>query len=153
MKWMIFFLLLSFQANGESNCQQFLSDCEYYSCIEESKRCGKRGYPLGFGKKYCNRFAGLSHQLSDQGKRWMETVRNCLIEKLETVSPEATCRKFKREAISQHVPCYVESGYCELSKKDKKIVLKTIRKSLWRPTLFVAGIRVIRLCKRSVKGH
>ena len=150
---MIFFLLFSLQAYGDSGCQEFLGDCEYYSCIEGQKRCGKRGYPLGFGKKYCSRFGNLSEQLSEEGQLWMETVRNCLIEKLETVSLEATCREFKREAISQHVPCYVNSGYCELSKKDKKIVLKTIRKSLWRPTLFVAGIRVIHLCKRSVKDQ
>ena len=35
-----------------SSCDHLADDCEYYSCIETEKQCGKRGYPIGFGKKY-----------------------------------------------------------------------------------------------------
>lgn len=145
---LLILLFMSFNALADdSNCQQYLDDCEYYSCIEAEKQCGRRGYPIGFGRKYCLRFEERQSNFSDEGRAWMERVRSCLIRGMEEAPEALSCRKFKRAAVKQHVPCYVESGYCELSKKDKKAVIKMIRWSLWRPSLAFAGIRVLKACK------
>ncbi len=148
MRALIFIcLLFSTLVHAQSECQQYLDDCEYYSCIEAQKQCGNRGYPIGFGRKYCLRFDERQARLSPEGQEWMMRVRSCLITGMEESSDELTCRQFKRTAVKLHVPCYVQSGYCQLSKKDKKAVIKMIRWSLWRPSLLSAGIRVLRSCQ------
>jgi hypothetical protein len=151
MKPYIFFILSTFiwsPVYSQTECQQFSSDCEYYSCVEATKHCGKRGYLMGFGDKYCRKFSKKEEKLSREGKTWMIAVRTCLIHRLENVSTGLTCKQYKREAIDQHVPCYTKSGYCDLSKKDKKTIIKIIRGSLWKPSLFSAGLSVLRHCKR-----
>ncbi|TNF00345.1 MAG: hypothetical protein EP326_06595 [Deltaproteobacteria bacterium] len=145
----LFFICLFFSTmvQAGSDCQQYLDDCEYYSCIEVQKQCGEDGYPIGFGRKYCMRFEERRANLSPEGQEWMKRVRSCLIAGMEESSDELTCREFKSSAVKLHVPCYVDSGYCQLSKKDKKAVIKMIRWSMWRPSLLSAGIQVLRSCK------
>jgi hypothetical protein len=148
MRALIFIcLLFSTLASAHSDCQQYLDDCEYYSCLEVEKQCGRRGYLIGFGRKFCMRFDKRQGNFSDEGKAWMERVRSCLIRGMEEAPQSLSCRTFKRAAVKLHVPCYVESGYCELSKRDKKAVIKMIRWNLWRPSLLNAGIRVLKACK------
>lgn len=37
-------------------------DCDFYSeCMEANSHCGPTGYALGYGNKYCRRFAETSH--------------------------------------------------------------------------------------------
>ena len=140
-------LFLSTLVHAQTECQQFLDDCEYYSCIEAEKQCGDRGYPIGFGRKYCMRFEERQAKLSLEGQEWMKRVRSCLIAGMEESTDGLSCREFKRSAVKLHVPCYVDSGYCQLSKKDKKAVIKMISWSMWRPSLLNAGLRVLKSCK------
>ncbi|MCO4793638.1 MAG: hypothetical protein KC493_08005 [Bacteriovoracaceae bacterium] len=145
-KLAILLVLFMSTAFAQTTCQQFLDDCSYYSCIEEEKQCGRTGYPIGFGKKYCLRFQSKQEKLSKSGQKWMKDVRSCLINGLEESPQNLSCKEFKSNAVALHVPCYVNSGYCQLSKKDKRAVIRIIRKSLWRPSLLIAGIRVLRMC-------
>ena len=35
-------------------------ECRWYvNCLEEKYQCGKNGYPLAYGYKYCNKFGSL----------------------------------------------------------------------------------------------
>ncbi|MBT7611234.1 MAG: hypothetical protein HN576_15855 [Bacteriovoracaceae bacterium] len=142
-------LLFSYTTLGftQTECQQFANDCEYYSCVEEIKHCGKHGYLIGFGYKYCRKFSNKEQNLSGEGQSWIVSVRACLIERLDNVEPDLSCKQYRQEAIEQHVPCYTKSGYCDLSKKDKKTIIKMIRGSLWKPSLFIAGVAVLKHCK------
>jgi hypothetical protein len=145
---LLFALVVKTQVFANSSCDNYLNDCQYYTCIEASKHCGKKGYLLSFGNKYCHKFANKSEKFSLQGRLWMNQVRDCLIRQLDHLNPEVSCRKYKQAAIDQHGPCYINSGYCELPDKDKNVILKIIRDSLWKPTLFKAGITVLRQCAR-----
>jgi hypothetical protein len=150
LRGIIFILFLSFTqvSLAQSNCQEFANDCEYYSCIEQSKHCGKYGYLMNFGDKYCRKFTSKEKLLSTKGKIWMSNVRSCLIRKLENVDQDLSCQKYRKAAIDQHIPCYTESGYCQLNKKDKNVILKIISGSLWKPTLISAAIKVLKYCNR-----
>ncbi|EQC45541.1 hypothetical protein [Bacteriovorax sp. Seq25_V] len=140
-------LLLTFYVSAYSECQIYLDDCEYYSCVESIKSCGKTGYPVGFGKKYCNKFEKNLNKFSHSGQNWVTNVKHCLIQEMELISEAATCSAYKTKSVSKHVPCYISSGYCSLSKKDKRLVIKTIKGSLWRPSIIKAGLKVLSACK------
>ena len=130
-----------------SSCNEASDDCEYYSCIEEQRHCGEKGYLLGFGKKYCLKFTEDEDYFSSEGKEWILKVRECLISNLDIPSEKVSCKNFKKAQVKSHVPCYVNSGYCELSRSDRFAVKKVIYKSMWRPSLIWAGIKVIVSCR------
>ncbi len=144
----LLFLSLSIYSFGSfaGSCEAKTDDCEYYSCVEEQRHCGKKGYLLNFGKKYCLKFSEKDHLFSEKGKEWLSNVRECLIKNLDK-SQAVSCRKFKREQFKAHIPCYVNTGYCDLSRKDRFAVKKVIYKSMWRPSLLWSGMRVILSCR------
>ncbi|PIK13651.1 hypothetical protein [Halobacteriovorax sp. JY17] len=148
VKWILtIFLLMISMSSLHASCEELKSDCEYYSCVEEQRHCGDKGYLIGFGKKYCMKFSSDEDYFSDEGKEWIQKVRECLIKNLDLPSIDMSCKKFKRAQIKSHVPCYMESGYCELSRSDRYAVKKVIFKSMWRPSLVWAGIKVIASCR------
>ena len=147
MKIFLFMIFLSINTYSFDECHDLTSDCEFYSCAEKQKHCGKKSYLIGFGHKYCNKFEKRKYKFSSEGKRWIEEVKRCLIRKLDNVENQLSCKRFKKIAIKHHVPCYINSGYCALSKKDKKSVIKNILGSLWRPSLIKAGLKILSICK------
>ncbi|OUR99712.1 hypothetical protein A9Q84_01425 [Halobacteriovorax marinus] len=145
--WAILFIFLfSLSSSAQFNCDELLDDCEFYSCVEEEKHCGKRGYMMAFGKKYCMKFQTEIDRFSENGKVWVSNVRLCLIDKMNNTDETLSCKKFKKAQVKSHLPCYVESGYCSLSGKDKRSINKVILKSLWKPSLIFAGLRVLGSC-------
>ena len=43
-------------------------DCEFYpKCVESAKECGLKGYALGYGYKYCNRFTENIYEFPSKG--------------------------------------------------------------------------------------
>ena len=141
-------MLITASAMASQTCESLVDDCEYYTCIEKDRACGKRGYPIGFGRKYCNKFGKNEANFSSDGKKWIESVKSCLIENISYVEQGVTCDMFKKEAIAHHVPCYLDAGYCDLSKKDKREVIKTIKASMWRVDIILAGFKVITSCQK-----
>lgn len=142
-------LLYSAPAQGGlEECMNYVDDCEFYSCIEAKRDCGRFGYPRGFGKKYCLRFENRRDNFSTEGWAWIKKTRNCLIEKLSNISDETSCRKLKKQSFKDHVSCYLDGGFCGLSKSDKKNIYKTIWPSLWRRKTLVAGWKIKKQCRR-----
>ena len=44
------------------------NDCGFYKdCLEATFNCGEKGYPIGYGYKYCNRFLEEKHRFSKDG--------------------------------------------------------------------------------------
>lgn len=41
-------------------------DCAFYECIETTYPCGQRGYTLGYGHHYCDRFNVYFHELTSE---------------------------------------------------------------------------------------
>lgn len=148
---MIKYLLLILSINGlcsslalanESSCGDSVGECSFYACIEAEYTCGDNGYPLAFGEKYCSQFSNYDEQFSKNGRRWLAEAKICLQHKLLEDAPYASCKELNKEAFADHIPCYVESGFCELSLKDKAIVFVAIRRSLryWRTILSVLSV-------------
>ena len=102
--------------------------CSYYSCLEESANCGEDGYLLDFVGKYCNRFTQVTYpRLSEFGKVWMSTVRECLIYNMEESYFEGeTCESIEERGIQDHTACYIDSGICSLPLRDWFSVVSTI---------------------------
>jgi hypothetical protein len=129
------------------DCETLKTSCEYYSCFESKRKCGRFGNSRGFGEKYCLKFEKVKTKFTAVGEQWIESTRNCLIEKLGPNIDVKSCREIKNESFREHLSCYVESGFCQLSKTDRKQVYKTIWPSLWRVRSIKAGIAIKKICK------
>lgn len=110
--------------------------CSFYEdCLETRYHCGAEGYPLGYGKKYCNKFNAAKDKFSQKGQVWMIDTMECL---QKVLVPEATrpkemgkqgsspCDKLREKAIDSHAKCYVQNGVCTLSVKDWLEIVKVI---------------------------
>lgn len=145
------FILLSFSLPVYAefkDCASVKDTCEYYRCVEAQATCGFRGYPRGFGQKYCLRFQHNQVKFSDQGQLFIERTRNCLINHLDKMDSSVKCSKIKKQSFKDHIPCYIESGFCSLSNHDRKELYKTIWPSLWRAKVLISGIKMIRICNQ-----
>lgn len=141
-------LLSSFQIKADdlARCAEYSNDCEYYTCVTEAKHCRNSSYPIRFGRHYCLRYGNRINSFSENGKTWTQKVRKCLIREMSSYEENLTCGQLKRRAFKDHVPCYLESGFCHLSLRDKKLVLKTIWPSLTNPYVQAGGLRILRAC-------
>ena len=94
-------------------------DCSFYQdCVEATFECGPKGYPIGYGYKYCERFLEQESEFSPEGQAWINGTLTCLkaalvpsVEKPDGV----TCDQVKTIAFDSHVQCYIDNGFCELA--------------------------------------
>ncbi|RYZ59417.1 MAG: hypothetical protein EOP07_04000 [Proteobacteria bacterium] len=114
-------------------CTSLIGSCEYYSCVEEERlSCGPKGYPLGYGQKYCEKLSALefspAHLSVNQkvfpadGNLWRDEVRSCLQEEMDGYfqsSENASCEGLKAFAFDSHPRCYTKSiSFCELTPES-----------------------------------
>lgn len=117
-KLLTIFSLISFILSNE--CDELLEkphDCEFYSkCLEEKFKCGSKGYPIGYGYKYCLRFLDKFDIFPEEGKLWVDNVLVCLKESLKTTYNDnnAVCNDIFNIAFDSHPRCYVDNGFCKL---------------------------------------
>lgn len=79
--FVLFALLNSALPDSCFTTQVESQDCFWYSsCLEEKYQCGKNGYPVGFGFKYCQKFGQLKSYTPV--RIWVEKTTICLKEKL-----------------------------------------------------------------------
>jgi len=100
-------------------CRIGIEDCcGFYDCLERNCGCGAEGYPLGYGKKYCQIFS--NYPFSGNGNRWRDATLRCLQRSLIPFSqcPPTDCSLLKTKAFDSHPFCYSHSGVCFLSPKD-----------------------------------
>jgi len=151
----IFTLFLSvFAAKAlATNCQPNHHSCDFYQCLENQVQCGKSGYPLAFGKRYCqaymNREAGVSVRLG----RWYQKVRYCLQESLIDADHEFnSCQELRAGSLHKHVQCYLESGYCDLSMGEKMQIAEVVGLNLFKKAIISVAIQVEAVCRYSQDG-
>jgi len=104
--------------------------CSFYEdCLETRYHCGADGYPLDYGKKYCNKFNAAKGGFTKEGQTWMLDTMECLQLALvpEANGPQqamvekqvgSPCDVLRRKAFGTHSQCYIESGLCALGLKD-----------------------------------
>ena len=130
------------------DCSNLGDSCSYYKCEEINRRCGDKGYLIRFGLKYCEKIKSKENRFSTDGKIWMNETRRCLISKVMEIDSMISCRNLKKEAFKSHGPCYVNNGYCTLSKSDKKVILSLIKGQIFNFKTWLAGIRVLSSCSK-----
>jgi len=148
---LILFFIFCIQASAwaGSTCSEINNDCEYYSCVAETKHCSKSSYLLRFGQRYCLRYNERRSAFSASGIKWIEDVRSCLIRRMSFYESILSCRDLKSQAFMDHIPCYLESGFCDLSKSDRFQVLKTIWPSLGHFKILANGYEVFKTCSNT----
>lgn len=113
------FFFLANPVQAQSNCAASEYSCDFYQCMEDQKPCGSKGYWLRFGAPYCSVFLRDQAQFSPKSQLWLQSVRLCLQERIGEVSSQQTCSEIYSEAMHSHVGCYVDTGFCELSTREK----------------------------------
>ena len=115
------------------NCLDWLAvdgcgQCEYYACREKQNQCGEEGYLLGYVGKYCKRFSSVTQpKLSPAGQAWMDNVRECLVEVIDSSTDSNTsCSEIETIGVASHASCYAEAGFCSLSLTDWFAIVHTI---------------------------
>lgn len=133
--------------NNNNSCVPRQGNCDFYhSCIENNiLSCGKDGYSLGYGLKYCEKFQQISFQ-SQAGNLWRNQTTFCLQQSflMEAKDVEdfsignetlwrtrrfSSCAALKDFAFAAHAPCYCKEPYsiCHIyNLYDLWAILQTI---------------------------
>ena len=107
-----------------SQCAPSQTHCEFYLCLEKEMNCGYRGFPLRYGYRFCERFK-TDPEISENLSQWLKTTRFCLQDKIAK-GESYTCKNMNKKSVKDHMNCYLDTGYCDLNKKEKNFVKKKI---------------------------
>jgi hypothetical protein len=142
----LLFAFLSTSLMASTDCKKLSDDCEYYLCVAKQKHCDGSTYPVKFGNRYCMRYTEKIKNFSRDGKIWVGEVRRCLIKEMNGYNPNLTCSQLKDAAFASHLPCYLETGFCSLSVKDKAAIMETIWPTLENVQVWTSGMSVLKQC-------
>jgi len=138
--------------NGEE-CSILKDNCEYYLCEETRRSCGQNGYLVSFGHRYCQKFLDTNEKkFTDEGQQWLSEVRTCLQERLREIPEKLSCRDLKRRAFAQHVPCYIETGYCHLPRKDRRRIQLLLMNAIFKKGIVENALKVMSACASMNNG-
>ncbi|MFS4460862.1 hypothetical protein [Bdellovibrio sp. HCB2-146] len=143
----LFALFSSWSIAAIAYCPSSYSSCDYYICAEEHNPCGKQGYWIGWGHRYCQKYLDSEKSFSLEAQQWLRENRQCLQSRAEEISQGTQCSGIRKAAMESHVGCYVETGFCELSFKDKAAILWGLRTALNAPEAWIEGIRLEKACR------
>lgn len=158
MKTLIILLILVFgwamqlqaQSAGTS-CKPEADTCDFYLCKEMNDPCGNRGYWLAYGYKYCRIFITQTQNFPESSKEWMVKTRYCLQKSISLDTRELSCSGDRDAAMDSHVHCYVDSGFCDLSIKERASIIWLLRSAMIMPMTYVEGLEVEYQCR--LKGE
>lgn len=118
--------IFSIDYNKAKESALLYNDCSFYSDFLEAKfNCGPKGYPIGYGYKYCNRFLQKNDIFTNSAQRWVSGTLLCLKQQLlESLTnynelDKNSCSLIQKEAFNSHAICYIQNGFCEEFKKNK----------------------------------
>lgn len=109
-----------FTSTLTQDCEALLAkrhDCEFYrSCLEKKFNCGRDGYPIGYGYKYCTRFLEQYDEFSSDAQQWIDDTLICLKQALADLyrSGKDSCERLYDIAFGSHPRCYVQNGFCSI---------------------------------------
>lgn len=148
MKTFFFTLILFALTASAEDCAQYIGSCQYYLCREKEHACGNKGYYLGFAYKYCRESkTKLVRHMSEDGKAWSQRVALCLQNSVEQIPYDDNCTDAKQTAYREHSRCYLDSGYCDLNKKDQLNVLWFVKQELYQPQVLKQGLSILNECR------
>ncbi|CAM4985185.1 unnamed protein product [Rotaria socialis] len=112
-----------------------IKSCNFYTnCMEKKVSCGPDGYAIGYGSKFCNKFAHNLATFTSSGVTWVYTTMNCLQKAL--VSPlkncEDNCQVLRQIAFDSHPSCYnLAPGVCSLRFSDWAAIFSIVGNDLF----------------------
>ena len=136
-------LLISFSALAAPS----ETDCRYYLEVEKHFKCGPRGYLLNFGHRLCEKYLRSEPHARPAVQTWFPKVRYCLQDFIAHGS-FTNCSDLKEQALESHIGCYVSTGFCELSGKDERQLLRMTSGDLFRPSVLLLALRIKPECDR-----
>lgn len=128
----------SLQADVSQSCGDKIADgnCGYYDCLESKFKCGAAGYPLAYGKFYCQRFNSFcGNALSGLAARqWVMGTTACLKRELSFFERSLrSCDDVTATAFNSHTNCYTDGSvahggvsFCSLTPTDWTSVTRCI---------------------------
>ena len=145
--------LSSALAGAQEECVPKAHSCDYYACAENQNPCGSSGYILNFGARNCPKYLTAERELSKALRKMMPKVRLCLQEELEAIVSDTPhdknfCSAIEIAAFQSHVPCYLESGYCDLTTFEQWKILQLTGFSILHPLSVQAGLQIQAGCLR-----
>lgn len=147
-----FGLTISLMAQAEVHeCKPDANSCDFYLCKEMNDPCETRGYWLAYGYKYCRIFMTQIQNLPDTSKEWILKTRYCLQQSIVNDTREVSCAEDRDAAMDSHVHCYVDSGFCDLSLKERASIIWLLRSAMIMPMTYVEGLQVEYQCR--LKGE
>ena len=121
---LIIFLICYTQSQ---NCQamSLTETCDFYpQCLETKYHCGPKGYPIGYGFKYCSKFINFFDNFPPKGQEWIKKTLVCLKQAL--LKDFNSCDQLYDTAFNSHPECYFKAGFCDLFL-DPKHIKQTIQ--------------------------
>ncbi|MGY4629836.1 hypothetical protein [Bradyrhizobium sp. USDA 4486] len=125
-------MLLTAPAMAQCANNVNLSCNVYATCFAKYCPCKEQNeYFLAYGKKYCEKFLGLSN-FSQTGVKWRDKTLLCLQEaivpKLDiSENPSCDCKAMRAFAFETHVKCYLsDPSICTLPATDMLKILNTV---------------------------
>jgi hypothetical protein len=105
-------------------CTPTSDQCNFYDCAEEYLQCGEKGYLQTTAKELCNP-QEYENIKSEKILNFSNSVRRCLQEEIIEIADQTNkCQKIKQLALESHVPCFIESGFCSLTLKERMKIFK-----------------------------
>ncbi len=144
----LFTLGFSLGAFANNQCSPSFTSCEFYSCKEKARPCGKDGYWEKFAVPYCNVFLKKEKQYSQPLRAFLPKVRQCLQASINDYTHSASCGDIKKLAFNSHVNCYVNSGFCHLSKLDQLTIANEVRGSFLNLETWQEAAAVNKACQQ-----
>jgi len=145
----IYLILFSIVAHANETCMSSSKTCSFYQCAEKEKNCGKRGYLLRKGYRFCKKFGKKAHKLTYNGQAWVNNVRYCLQKNLQGQYQSLSCREIKKSVWAHHLSCYYDQGFCQLSKKDRLKIYNVVGISILQPNFIKVAFKLFKKCRET----
>lgn len=136
------FISLNSNAAGDfigAPSQDTISLCQIYDKLANDLGCGDENYLISFGAHYCNKYQAIEQTFPLRTQEVLSRIRACLIQSLVDEN-NLSCENVQEKAANHHIKCYLESGFCQISKWDKvrlaKVALPALTSRSLRKSLF-----------------
>lgn len=143
------FLLLGVQLSHAEESWDLENSCSSYYAIENQLRCGYASYVRTFALPYCQQYLDKKDSFSPQGQLILKKIRTCLQEELlnEVKSGNVLCENIRSVGIESHYKCYLESGFCDISKTDLVTVMWIARRQVFKQDVMSTFFDVLSSCQ------
>jgi hypothetical protein len=119
---LIIFLFFTSAAHAQP-CVPSSNSCDFYMCMEQQRQCGRDGYLVAFGNRYCRAFLQNETAFRPAAQNWLQTVRYELQKALLDIPDNFSCQHLEKAAFAHHPIVYEQTGFCEQPLSTKVQIL------------------------------